>query len=195
MLILASSSPARRSLLAGTGLDFESSPALLDERAIEAGAVGTGAGPEAVARLLAETKAREVSRLHPGAVVIGADQMLAFGDELLHKPRDLAEARHQLDRLRGRTHRLLAGLALARDGIGLWSTLESASLTMRTFSDAEREQVLALEGDAVLSAVGAYRLEGPSIRLFERIEGDYFTILGLPLLPLLKFLRSEGAIP
>ena len=112
--------------------------------------------------------------------------------DLLHKPTDMADAARQLDRLRGKTHHLHSGVALARDGQVLWSTVETASLTVRNFSSAERDTVLALEGAAVLGSVGAYRLEGPSIRLFERIEGDYFTILGLPLLPLLAALRRHA---
>ncbi|MGN6488943.1 MAG: Maf family protein [Devosia sp.] len=187
MLILASNSPARKALLTGAGLRFETSPAQIDERALEAELVGKP--PELVARQLAEAKAVEVSGRRPDAVVIGGDQMLAFQGELLHKPDDLAAARRQLDRLRGRLHHLHCGVAVARDGELLWSEAHSARLLMRDFSDAERDEVLALEGEAALRSVGAYRLEGPSVRLFAAIEGDYFTILGLPLLPLLAALR------
>ena len=187
MLILASASPARKALLTGTGLRFAVSPAQIDERALEA--QGLGKAPEAVATALAEAKAIAVSSTRPGDLVIGADQVLSFDGELLHKSPDIAAARRQLDRLAGRTHRLLAGFALARDGTVLVSGVDAADLTMRAFSATERDTVLALEGPDVLGAVGAYRLEGPSIRLFERLEGDYFTILGLPLLPLLAALR------
>lgn len=190
MLILASSSAARKALLTGAGLRFEASPAQIDERALEAELLGKL--PEAIARHLAEAKALDVSRRNPGATVIGGDQVLAFAGELLHKPADFAEARAQLDRLKGQLHYLQCGIALARDGQLLWSEAHSARLLMRAFSDAERDEVLALEGDAVLGSVGAYRLEGPSVRLFAAIEGDYFTILGLPLLPLLTALRLHA---
>ncbi len=189
MLILASKSAARNALLAGTGLRFSASPAQIDERVLEAEVLGKGGDARNVARRLAEAKALTVATTRPGDAVIGADQVLALGNALMHKPADLAEAAGQLDRLAGRTHHLHSGIAVARDGVVLWSSVETAALTMRAFSAAERDEVLALEGEAVLGSVGGYRLEGPSIRLFERIEGDYFTILGLPLLPLLAALR------
>lgn len=190
MLILASKSSTRAALLAGAGIRFGTCPAAIDERAVEADALGKGIGPTDVARALAEAKALDVARTRPGALVVGADQVLALGTELLHKPKDMAAAARQLERLRGRMHHLHAGVALVRDGDLLWSEVETAELVMRSFSDDERDRVLALEGDAILSSVGAYRLEGPSIRLFEQIRGDYFTILGLPLLPLLAALRT-----
>lgn len=189
MLILASSSPARNALLAATGLRFAASPARIDERALEAAIVGKGGGPEDVATGLAMAKALEVAGRHSNALVIGADQVLALGDSLLHKPRSRAEALDQLGRLAGTEHRLISGVALARGDTVLWHTTVPATLAMRTSSLAERSRVLDLEGDAVLASVGGYRLEGPSIRLFEQIEGDYFTILGLPVLPLLSALR------
>ncbi len=192
MLILASKSATRQALLSGAGLRFETSPAQIDERVLEADVLGKGGDARAVARSLAAAKALAVSANHPQAVVIGADQVLAFCKELLHKPTSLAEAARQLDRLNGETHHLHAGIALARGGAVLWSAVESATLVMRRFTEAERDAILALEGDAVLGSVGAYRLEGPSVRLFERIEGDYFTILGLPLLPLLAALREHA---
>lgn len=190
MLILASKSPARAALLAGAGIRFEACPAAIDERAVEADALGKGIDAPNVARALAGAKALDIARTKPGALVVGADQVLALGADLLHKPKDMAEAAHQLQRLRGRVHHLHAGVALARDGDLLWSDVETAELVMRSFSDDERDRVLTLEGDAILGSVGAYRLEGPSIRLFEQIRGDYFTVLGLPLLPLLAALRS-----
>lgn len=188
MLVLASKSPARNALLAGAGLEFESSPAAIDERAIEATLLGKS--PEVVAMALAEAKALVVSAQRPGDLVIGADQVLALGDARFHKPVDLSEARMQLRALRGRTHALHSGIALVRNGTMLWSGVETAKLTMREFADAELDAVLADEGEAALSSVGGYRLEGPSIRLFETISGDYFTILGLPLLVLLAALRT-----
>lgn len=191
MLILASQSSARKALLAGAGLRFETSPAQIDERALEAEVLGKGGDAPTVARRLAEAKALAISSERSG-IVIGADQVLAIEGELLHKPDDMVVAAAQLDRLAGRTHFLHAGVALAREGQLLWSSTETASLTMRRFDAAERDLVLGLEGPDVLGSVGAYRLEGPSIRLFERIEGDYFTILGLPLLPLLAALRQHA---
>lgn len=190
MLILASQSAARKALLAGAGLRFETSPAAIDERSVEAEQVGKA--PEAVARHLAEAKALDVSRRRPGDVVVGGDQVLALAGELLHKPADLDAARLQLDRLKGRLHYLHSGVALARDGALLWSEAHSARLLMREFTATERDEVLALEGPAALASVGAYRLEGPSVRLFAAIDGDYFTILGLPLLPLLTALRLHA---
>jgi septum formation protein len=190
MLILASKSAVRNALLARAGLRFESSPAPIDERAVEATLLGKS--PAQVALGLAEAKALTVSRLRSGAVVIGADQVLDAGGALLHKPADLAEARAQLSALRGKSHRLHSGVCLARHGVVLWSTVETATLTLRACSDAELDAALAAEGDAVLGSVGGYRLEGPSIALFEAIEGDYFTILGLPLLPLLAALRIHA---
>lgn len=188
MLILASESPTRKSLLAGAGLAFTAVPARVNEREVEAAALVNGATPILVAQELAEAKALAV----PGGVVIGADQVLALDDTLLHKTRDLDEARSRLDALRGRTHHLHAAVALAIEGRVVWSTADTAELTMHDFTAAERDRVLALEGPAVLGSVGAYRIEGPSIRLFERVVGDYFTILGLPLLPLLSALRTHA---
>lgn len=192
MLILASQSPVRKALLAGTGIRFAACPATIDERALEARELGKGRDASGVAGALAEAKALSVAEVNPGAIVIGADQVLALGSDFLHKPNSLAGAGDQLTKLRGKTHSLLAGVAIARDGEVLWSDVETAELTMRDFSDAERDQVLELEGAGILASVGAYRLEGPSIRLFERLEGDYFTILGLPLLPLLAALRLHA---
>lgn len=190
MLILALQSPARIALLSAAGLRFAACPAPIDERALEARELEKGAQAPELARALAEAKALAVAADHPGATVIGADQVLALGSELLHKPAVAAAARVQLDRLQGRTHTLVCGVAMARGGVTVWSDVASAELSMRAFSAAERDRILALEGDRVLGAVGAYRLEGPSVQLFERIEGDYFTILGLPLLPLLAALRQ-----
>lgn len=187
MLILASQSVARKSLLAGAGLRFEASPAPIDERAVERAALGKSPGE--IARLLAEAKALAVAALNPAATVIGADQTLSVDGGVLHKPPDLHAARMQLDCLAGRTHTLSCGIALARGDTLLWSDAAEAHLTMRAFTALERDSILDEEGAGVLNSVGAYRLEGPSIRLFERVDGDYFTILGLPLLPLLAALR------
>ena len=192
MLILASQSAARKALLQGAGLRFSTSPVQIDERAHEASVLGKGGTPEAVAIALAEAKALAAANGFRGTPVIGADQVLALDRDIFHKPADLDAAKAQLDRLRGRVHRLHSAVALVRDDTILWSGCETAILTMRAFSPAERDRVLALEGEALLGSVGAYRLEGASVNLFERIEGDYFTILGLPLLPLLGALRLHA---
>ncbi len=190
MLILASQSQTRKALLQQAGLEFTTARTALDERTIEQGVIEAGGDGRDVALLLAQRKAIAVAASHPGALVIGADQTLSLGTELLHKPADRRGAIAQLEHLKGKTHRLHAGVALARDTQILWSDVQTAELTMRQFSDAERDDVLAREGDAVLASVGGYRLEGPSIRLFQTVSGDYFTILGLPLLPLLAALRE-----
>ncbi len=190
MLILASQSPTRKALLQQAGLVFSTVPAQLDERVLEQEVLEAGGDGRDVALLLAQRKAAAVSANHPGDLVIGADQTLSLGTELLHKSADRAGAVAQLERLRGKTHRLHAGVALLRDGNPLWSDVQTAELTMRDFTEAERNDVLEREGEAALSSVGGYRLEGPSIRLFETVNGDYFTILGLPLLPLLAALRE-----
>ena len=190
MLILASQSTTRKALLEQAGLRFSTVPASIDERALEIAAIANGGGGREVALLLAQKKAAAVALSHPSAIVIGSDQTLSLGTELLHKPADRAAAAAQLDRLRGKTHRLHAAVTLVRDDLLLWSDVQVAELTLRDFSAAERDDVLHREGDAVLTSVGGYRLEGPSIRLFETVTGDYFTILGLPLLPLLAALRE-----
>jgi septum formation protein len=186
MLILASESPTRKALLQNAGIAFEARAARVNERELEGASPVEQATPGSVALMLASAKALSVN----GDVVIGADQILSLGDTILHKASDLREARARLDALRGRTHELHTAVALAKNGRVVWEHVVVARLTMRAFTDAERDAVLAEEGDAVLGSAGAYRLEGPSIRLFERIEGDYFAILGLPLLPLLAALRT-----
>jgi septum formation protein len=190
MLILASHSAARKALLEQAGLRFSVRPAEIDERSLEQAVIIGGGNGRDVALVLAEKKAASVAGREPGAIVIGADQTLSLGPELLHKPADRAEAGAQLDHLRGKTHRLHAAVALVRDDVLLWSGVETAELTMRDFTPEERDDIMSREGDAILASVGGYRLEGPSIRLFETVSGDYFTILGLPLLPLLAALRS-----
>jgi septum formation protein len=189
MLILASQSATRKALLQQAGLVFTCQPAVVDERGLEATTLEAGGDGRDVAMLLAQRKATTVSSNNLGAIVVGADQTLSLGTELLHKPRDHRAAIAQLDHLRGKTHRLHAAVALAVDGRVMWSDIQTAELTMREFTAAERDDVLAREGDVLLGSVGSYRLEGPSIRLFETVTGDYFSILGLPLLPLLAALR------
>ena len=193
-IVLASGSLARRTLLANAGLVFDVEPAALDERATEAPLVARGAAPADIATALAGAKAAEVSRRLPGAHVIGADQTLDCDGHRGTKSANLAEARAQLQRLAGRAHRLHSAVAVARGGVVRWRHVESATLTMRPLTPAEIDDYLGQVGETALGSVGVYQLEGAGIRLFERIEGDYFTILGLPLLPLLAYLRSEGAI-
>lgn len=191
-LILASTSASRRSLLAGAGLTFACEAAQIDERAIEAELADVS--PETVALRLSEAKALEVSGRFPDAIVIGADQTLSLGRASFHKPASEAAARDQLQALRGQTHRLNAGIACALNGVVTYGHVAVADMTMRAFSDAFLDHYMTIAGKSVLSSVGCYQLEGPGIQLFERIEGDYFTILGLPLLPLLTYLRSVEAI-
>jgi len=193
-IVLASASPARRALLAAAGVRFTVHPAAIDERAVEIPLIAGGASPADVAAALAEAKAVAVSRAADDALVIGADQTLDLDGTRWTKPANMAEAREQLARLSGREHRLHSAVAVARAGRVLWLHAESAGLTMRALSATAVDAYLADTGDAVLESVGAYQIEGPGIRLFERIDGDYFAILGLPLLPLLAYLRGEGEI-
>ncbi|CAN5131739.1 Maf-like protein [soil metagenome] len=192
-LILASGSQTRATLLRNAGVSFSVRTAAIDERAVEAPLIARGAKPRDVAAALAEAKALAVSRQHPG-LVIGADQTLDLAGRQWSKPRSLAEAAEQSAALAGRTHALHSALAVARDGAIAWRHVESARLAMRPLTGAEIAAYIAEVGDAALTSVGAYQIEGPGIRLFERIDGDHFTILGLPLLPLLAYLRAEGTI-
>lgn len=193
-LILASSSPFRRALLAGAGLDFEAVPSNLDERSLEAPLADSGATPDEVALVLAEAKAVDVSERHAGRLVIGCDQTMSLGDQVFHKPADMEAARRHLLDLSGKTHQLNSAVVLARDGLATWRHVSTARLTMRRLDPAFIGRHLARVGNRALSSVGAYQIEGEGIQLFEEIEGDTFTIMGLPLLPLLKELRSMGAI-
>jgi septum formation protein len=188
-LILASQSRARQTLLADAGIDFEAVPAEIDERAVQQ--ASRLAAPGDIAALLAREKSLAVSVRLSGRFVVGADQTLALGSRLFSKPTGRAQATEQLHALADGTHELHSAVAVARDRKILFETVTSARMTMRRLSDAEIEAYLDEAGDAVTSSVGAYQLEGLGVHLFERIEGDHFTILGLPLLPLLGFLRSE----
>jgi septum formation protein len=188
-LILASQSSARQALLKGAGIAFEAMPADIDEREIQrASGLVT---PGAIASLLAAQKALFVSSRQPGRVVVGADQTLALAQRLFSKPAGRAQAAEQLRALAGNSHELHSAVAVARDGRLVFETVSVARMTMRRLTAAEIQAYLDEAGEAVTSSVGAYQLEGPGVHLFERIEGDHFTILGLPLLPLLAFLRSE----
>ena len=191
-LILASSSPFRRMLMENAGLAFESHPATIDEREIEA-SLGD-ASPDEVALALAEAKALDVSARHPGTLVLGSDQTMSLGSRVYHKPRSTEEARENLLSLSGATHRLNSAMALASDGQILWKHVSHADLTVRELSEAFVDRYLSRVGDQVFGSVGGYQLEGEGIQLFSRIEGDYFTILGLPMLPLLEELRALGVI-
>lgn len=191
-LVLASKSAARRALLEAARLPYEAIAVEVDERALEAAEVEKGADPAGVATVLARAKALAGSALRPGRLVIGADQTLALGSEAFHKPADRAAARLQLERLSGGTHALHSALALVRDGEVLFETVESAYLSMRGLSAPALDAYLAAAGDSVLGSVGGYQLEGLGIHLFERVAGDHSVILGLPLLPLLSFLRHRG---
>jgi septum formation protein len=191
-LVLASRSAVRLALLQAAEIPCEVVPADIDERALErdAGAVA----PAKLAALLADAKARTVARGRPGRLVLGADQTLACGERVFSKPPDRSGARAQLSALRGRAHELHAAMALWCGGDCVFAHVATARLTMRTFSDAFLEDYLDEAGGKALESVGGYQLEGLGVHLFERIEGDYFTILGLPLLPLLAFLRRDGHV-
>jgi len=189
-LILASRSKTRRMLLTAAGVPIEADPADLDERGVEAGARSEPAG--VVAALLAREKAIAVARKHGGALTLGADQTLSFGAERLTKPQDRDAARAQLRALCGRTHELHSAIAFVQHDVVLFEHVGVARLTMRNFSERFLELYLEAAGDAVTASVGAYQLEGLGTQLFERVDGDYFTVLGLPLLEALEFLRRFG---
>jgi septum formation protein len=191
-LVLASKSAVRHAVLRNAGIAVEVVPADIDERAIER-QVGTDDGGE-VAALLAREKARTIAAARPGRLVLGADQTLALGERRFSKPVDRAAARDQLKALRGRTHALTSAIALAQSDALMWEHREVARLTMRDFSDDFLDAYLDEAGMAVTSSVGGYQLEKAGIQLFERIEGDHFVILGLPLLALLQFLRRQGLL-
>lgn len=191
-LVLASSSPFRRMLLENAGLTFQSQAAEIDERQIEASE--DHAGPEAVAAILARAKAQDVSRHFPDALVIGSDQTMSLGDRVYHKAKNRAEAKDNLMSLSGRTHRLNSAVSIVKNGSLVWEHLAYAELTARNLTEAFVDRYLDRIGDKAFSSVGAYQLEGEGIHLFSAIEGDYFTILGLPMLPLLEELRHLGAI-
>ncbi|MBS0253175.1 MAG: septum formation protein Maf [Proteobacteria bacterium] len=195
-LVLASGSAARRTLLEAAGLRFDVVPAQIDEAAIRTTILEETMGAEAsdIASVLAAEKARAVSELHPEALVIGADQVLVLGGKVFSKAETMQEAREHLTMLRGRTHDLVSAVALARDGLVHWQTLAVAAMTVRDFSDEFLGAYLERMGEKALASVGCYELEGTGVQLFERIEGDYFTILGIPLLPLLQRLRDEEMI-
>jgi len=196
-LVLASKSEVRRGVLAAAGIPLELAPADIDERGIAARAALSDPGE--IAALLAREKARAIAARFPGRLVLGADQTLALGERVFSKPDDLDGARAQLKLLRGQTHALHAAIALVRQDAGgaakvVFEHVAVARLTMRDFSDRFLDAYLVAAGSAVTASVGAYQVEKLGIQLFEHIEGDHFTILGLPLIPLLDVLRREGCL-
>jgi septum formation protein len=191
-LILASKSLARRTMLSAAGIPIEIVPARIDERAIERGLAEQNRDPDRLALLLSREKARAVSSDAPARLVLGADQTLAMGAVRFHKPSSPDEARDQLRRLRGQSHTLHSAVTLVQDGSVLFAVVDTARLRMRNFSDRFLEDYIEAAGPTVTESVGGYQLEKLGVHLFERVEGDYFTILGMPLLPLLAFLRQQG---
>jgi len=194
-VILASASQTRLTLLRQAGLAVEAIAPSVDEQEMKAAFQAEKAPAEACAEALAELKAVRISQRNPGILVIGADQMLDCNGVWFDKPADIAHARAHLQALRGKTHRLVTAAVVALNGSRIWHTIDTANLTMRPFGDEFLDAYLHRVGPAVLSSVGAYHLEGLGAQLFSRVEGDFFTILGLPLLPLLGFLRDHGALP
>jgi nucleoside triphosphate pyrophosphatase len=193
-LVLASASASRQRMLSAAGVPFSISAAAIDEASLVADLWDKGVNASGIAAALAEQKAVMVSRRSPGALVLGGDSVLAFGQELISKCRDLAELKALLGRLSGKTHHLISAAALARDASLVWHHVGSARLTMRPLSEAFLDDYLAAEGESLLSSVGGYRYEGRGAQLFEHVEGDAFTVLGLPLLPVLAALRREGIL-
>ncbi|MBX9682706.1 MAG: Maf family protein [Hyphomicrobium sp.] len=195
-LILASQSAARRAMLKSAGVVFDVVASTIDEDAIRATMISESDCHEAadIAAVLAFETARSVALAHPGCYVLGSDQVLALGRHMFSKAATLAEARDNFDRLRGRTHELVSAAALVRNDEVIWQGVDTAQLTMRRFSDAFLDDYLGRVGDRVLKTVGGYAIESDGLQFFDRIDGDYFTILGMPLLPVLHQLRSHGVV-
>ncbi|GIU66641.1 Maf family protein [Candidatus Phycosocius spiralis] len=193
MLILASTSAIRRQLLAQAGIRFEVIGAGVDEEAVKLALRAEGASPRQQAGKLAELKATKVSQQHKG-FVLGCDQILALNHQSIDKAETLEEAYARLNLLRGKTHTLECAAVIAKDGKPIWRLVKSPKLSMRSFSDAFLESYLKEHGEQVLSSVGCYQFEGAGAQLFSQVEGDYFSILGLPLLEIMDFLRQHGEI-
>lgn len=193
-LVLASQSIHRKNLMENAGLEFKCQPADIDERTIELAIKDTGATPKELALILANAKALDVSQKISDAYVIGSDQTLSLNDELFHKPEDMEAARRTLLKLSGQTHTLNSGVSIAKNGETIWQHVSIAELTMRELSPEFIGRHLSEAGESVLTSVGAYQLEKQGVQLFEKIEGDFFTIVGLPMLPLLAQLRELNVI-
>jgi septum formation protein len=193
-IILASASPFRRHLLANAGITFDWEAAAVDERAIEEPLYRDGASPEEIALHLARAKAVDVAARHPRALVIGSDQTMSLGPRVFHKPASIDEARENLKALSGKTHQLNSAIAFVRNGALVFETVVSAHLQVRHLSDRFIDRYLETAGEKILKSVGCYQLEAEGIQLFEAIDGDYFTIVGLPLLPLLEALRKQDLL-
>lgn len=193
-LILASGSSIRQQMLQNAGIEFHTEVARIDEGSVKASLLAAGANPVDVADRLAEMKALRISGKNPGAIVIGSDQVLEFDGQILSKPKDLPAARTQLCQLRGKTHKLLSAAVIAKDSTVTWRHVGKVRLKMRDFSDEYLTDYLGRLGSDALNTVGSYKLEAEGIRLFERIDGDYFTVLGMPLLEILNHLTTIGAI-
>ena len=194
ILVLASTSAARVAMMKAAGLQFEAEAPGVDEAGPKAKLLAEGATPQKVAEMLAAMKAIAVSKRRAG-LVIGADQTLDLDGELVDKAASVDELRERLLQMRGRRHRLHSAVVAAENGRPLWRTTDTAGLSMRVFSPDFLEGYLARNGEDMLASVGGYRLEGEGIQLFDEVRGDYFTILGMPLLPLLEFLREKGLAP
>lgn len=193
-IILASKSVHRKMLMQNAGLSFDTASADIDERVIEKAVQETGVTPQELALILANAKALDVSQKNPDKYIIGSDQTLSFEDDVLHKAADMEEARRRLLQLSGKTHQLNSAVVIIKDGQTLWQHVSTAELTMRELTPEFIGRHLAQAGDDILSSVGAYQLEKDGVQLFEKIEGDFFTIIGLPMLPLLEELRNLGVI-
>ena len=194
-LILASQSASRRAMLDAAGVPYEAMPARVDEEATKAALRSEGAGPRALADALAELKAVKVSQGCPGALVLGSDSLVAFEDgATLDKPESRAQAAEHLRRMSGRRHDLVSAAVIAENGSPVWRVVDRAKMFVRPLSDAFIEQYLDMEWPAIAGCVGCYRIEGPGVQLFSRIEGSQFTVLGMPLLPVLEYLRTRGVL-
>lgn len=193
-LVLASGSAARATMLRSAGVEIEVIPSRISESAYKSRYIPGEDLPEQVAQALAEAKAMAVSEIMPGRLILGSDQVLVFEDEILDKPENFSDARRQMRRLRGHEHTLISAAVLVRDGAAIWHGIGSATLYVREYSDAFLDRYLAQEGEAVLSTVGGYRIEAMGAQLFDRIDGDYFSVLGMPLIEVLSALRDEDVV-